>query len=374
VLIAAECFLPSVNGVTHSVLRTLEHLERRGHEALVVAPAPGSVAHDGHLVERVPGVAVPSYPSLSVGLAGRRRIDRVLDEFRPDVVHLAAPFLLGARVAAAARRRSIPVVAVYQTDVAGFAAAYNLGRAAPVVWRWLRHVHGLADVTLVPSTLAAWQLRRHGIGPVHLWRRGVDAELFSPGRRTPALARRIGARPGETIVGSMGRLAPEKRLTDLAHVLGIPGARLVVVGDGPVRDELIAALPGAHFSGHLGGTELAETVASFDVFVHTGPDETFCQAVQEALASGVPVVAPASGGPMDLVAHGETGWLYPAGSPDLLRPAVESLVADASLRQRMGGRARTSVAHRTWESVGDDLLAHYRALVPQQRLDLRQAA
>ena len=297
------------------------------------------------------------YRSFTVGLP-HRTIDEAIRDFRPDVVHLAAPVVLGAAAGLAARRRGVPTVAVFQTDLAGFAGRYGAGFAKPAVWAWLRWVHRQADVTLAPSTLTAWQLERQGIGPVRLWRRGVDLELFAPDHRSEAV-RQVLAPDGEALVGYVGRLAAEKRVELLAPLQDLPGTRLVVVGDGPERGRLQATLPRAQFLGFRRGDDLARLVASLDVFVHTGTDETFCQAVQEALASGVPVVAPAAGGPVDLVEHGRNGWLWPTEDPRLFRGAVASLLADPEGRAAMGVAARRSVAHRSWSSIGDELLDVY---------------
>jgi phosphatidylinositol alpha 1,6-mannosyltransferase len=289
------------------------------------------------------------------------RIAAVLRDFSPDVVHLAAPAILGPAAARAAHDLGTPVVAVYQTDIAGFARRYGFGVTSPVVWNLLRRVHALADLTLAPSTSAAWQLSSHGIGPVDIWSRGVDAQLFNPRRRNVWLRRQLAPR-GEVLVGYMGRLAPEKRVKLLHHLRDTPGIKLVVIGDGPARRRLERRLTSAEFMGWQTGTDLATLVASLDVFVHTGPHETFCQAIQEALASGVPVVAPAMGGPLDLVRHGENGWLYPPDVPELMVEAVASLASDPSGRKAMGERARASVEHRTWDALGRQLLGHYRTI------------
>jgi phosphatidylinositol alpha 1,6-mannosyltransferase len=135
--------------------------------------------------------------------------------------------------------------------------------------------------------------------------------------------------------------------------------RVVVVGDGPSRAVLQAQLPGATFLGLQRGPALSRSYASLDVFVHTGSSETFCQSAQEALASGVPVVAPAAGGLLDLVEPGRTGLLFAAGSGRELRACVQQLAADPDRRRRMGEHARESVRHRTWDAVGDQLLDHY---------------
>jgi phosphatidylinositol alpha 1,6-mannosyltransferase len=141
----------------------------------------------------------------------------------------------------------------------------------------------------------------------------------------------------------------------------VRGIKLVLVGDGPARGALEKALPGAVFVGERHGTQLARLYASLDIFVHTGPLETFGQAIQEALASGVPVVAPAAGGPLDLVKPGQTGYLVPPGDGRSITRAVSELAADPVLRRHVGRQARASVAGRTWAAVGDELLDHYRA-------------
>jgi phosphatidylinositol alpha 1,6-mannosyltransferase len=189
----------------------------------------------------------------------------------------------------------------------------------------------------------------------------VDSVQFHPGRRDEAVRRAL-APNGEVLVGYVGRLAVEKRVDLLAETVGIPGVRVVIVGDGPARASLERALPGAAFLGARYGAQLARLYASLDVFVHTGPLETFCQAVQEALASGVPVVAPAAGGPLDLVQPDRTGQLVRPGDGRAIATAVAQLAVDPVRRHHFGIAARASVADRTWAAVGDELIAHYRAV------------
>lgn len=357
----AECFLPETNGVTNSVLRVVEHLERRNCEVLVIAPGIGPDRYSDTPVERVPAVGLPVYRSLSVGLP-TRRVRSILSAFRPDVVHLAAPFVLGAAGVRAARALGVPSVAIYQTDLAGFAARYGLGFATNATWSWLRWVHNQAELTLAPSTLAAWTLRSHGIDRVRMWGRGVDLERFHPMHRSHPLRRQLSPRR-QLIAGYMGRLAPEKQVHLLEPLSRRPDVRTVVVGDGPSATKLRAAMPRATFTGFKSGLDLSAHLASFDVFVHTGADETFCQSIQEALASGVPVLAPAAGGPLDLVRHGDNGFLYPPGAADLISQAVAHLVGDDHERRAMASRARSSVDGRSWTAVGDDLVRHYESVL-----------
>lgn len=361
VLVVTESFAPSVNGVARSVTTVVRELSRRGHRVTIVAPGPGPEVFEGLRVVRVQSVRLPGLRQFPVGLP-TRTVEDAVATVRPDVVHLASPFVLGGPAASAAVRLGIPVVAIYQTDVAGFASQYRLGAAGRAAWRRLRTVHARADVTLAPSTSAVEDLHAEGIGDVHLWPRGVDVVAFAPEHRTRAAAG--GARPVR--IGYVGRLAREKQLDRLVGLDRLPGAELVVVGDGPVRERLARRLPRATFTGALQGAELSRAYADLDVFVHPGEHETFCQAVQEALASGVPVVAPDAGGPRDLVRPDVNGLLFDPATRDpgaALRSAVARLVADDVLRARLAAAARPSVRHRTWAAVVDDLELQYRTVV-----------
>lgn len=358
VALLAESFLPHMNGVTGSVLQVLRHLEREGHEALVIAPGVGDGASvHGARTALLRSVPLPSYPEVRVAFARTAYLSRVLREFAPDVIHLASPFVLGWQGVATADLLGVPSVAVYQTDVAAYAERYGLPGMAPLVSRHVARLHRRATLTLAPSSPAAAQLAALGIDRVRRWGRGVDSERFAPERRSERWRHEVA--PGEVLVGYVGRLAPEKQVEDLAALDGLPGVRLVIVGDGPSRARLEALLPGAIFTGFLAGDELAATLASFDVFVHPGESETFCQTVQEALASGVPVVATGRGGPVDLVRSSIDGWLYRPGDLADLRARVADLAGDEAKRRSFRVAARASVRERTWEALGRQLLGHY---------------
>lgn len=361
VAVVTESFLPQVNGVANTVRHVVEHLGRRGHEALVVAPAPGLCEHAGAEVVRVRSLRLPGYRSFPVGLPDPE-VARALERFAPDVVHLASPIALGATGLRAARRLDLPTVGVYQTDVSGFARQYGV-RADAVIDRWVGRLHQRMDRTLVPSRRSQRQLAAVGVHDTHLWRRGVSLDLFDPGRRDETL--RAGWNLDDRVaVGYVGRLAAEKQVRRLVEVARVPGVRLVVIGDGPERGWLQQHLPDAVFTGFLAGTDLARAFASLDVFVHPGEAETFCQTVQEAQASGVPVVAPAVGGPLDLIRSGGTGLLYEPTDHWSLRRAVARLSGDQDLRTTIAAAARASVASRPWSVVVDELIdVHYPAVI-----------
>ncbi|MQA08268.1 MAG: glycosyltransferase [Pseudonocardiaceae bacterium] len=370
VAIVTESFLPQVNGVSNSVLRVVEHLTGAGHAVLVVAPGTGPADYHGAEVIRVPAVDLPVVNSLPIGLP-TRKLTTALADFAPDVVHLASPFVVGAGGLRAARQLGVPTVAVYQTDVAGFASSYGLGIGYRAAWRWTSRLHARADRTLAPSSSAAAALAEHGVPRVYRWGRGVDVHRFHHEHRDRVLRAEL-APGGQLLVGYVGRLAAEKQLERLVALNGQPGVRLVLTGDGPQRDRLAERLPGAVFLGPRYGADLARVYASLDVFVHTGSHETFCQTVQEAMASGIPVLAPDSGGPRDLVEDGETGYLLPAGEPDFGAALVDRVarLADPALRTRLGRAGRNAVAARSWPAICTELVEHYRAVM---RADERAA-
>jgi phosphatidylinositol alpha 1,6-mannosyltransferase len=258
-------------------------------------------------------------------------------------------------------------VAIYQTDVIAYTAKYGVAGVAALAEAHIARLHRRATMSLVPSSAAERQLEALEVDRLWRWGRGVDAERFSPARRSEEWRDRVA--PGEKIVGYVGRLAPEKQVEDLRVLNDIPGSRLVIVGDGPERARLECELPGAVFVGFLGGDELGRAVASFDVFVHPGESETFCQTVQEALASGVPVVATGSGGPVDLVRSSIDGWLYSPGDLADLRARVVDLLGDEAKRAAFGSAARESVRARTWSALTEQLVGHYREAVRLQHYD-----
>jgi phosphatidylinositol alpha 1,6-mannosyltransferase len=367
IAIITESFPPDVNGVAHCVVRVAENLVRKGHHPLVIAPesaraTTGADAQFPYPVERVPSIPLPGYPTLRLGLP-TPRTRRAIARHRTELVHLASPVALGAWGSHVARAMGLPTVAVYQTDLPNYARAYRLGAVVETfAWRWLRDIHNAADRTLAPSSVTAADLHEHGMERIWLWGRGVDTERFHPMRRDDRLRAEL-APGGEVIVGYVGRLATEKRVDLLASLADLPGVRLAVTGGGPMEEELRAAIPSAVFLGTRHGEDLARIYASLDIFVHTGPFETFGQTIQEAAASGLPVVAPAAGGPLDLVDEGVTGFLVPPGDGDVLAATVSRLVADPALRRQMSEAARRRVITRSWPALVDELIGHYAAVL-----------
>ncbi|RFA22591.1 glycosyltransferase family 4 protein [Subtercola boreus] len=371
VAIVTESFLPTVNGVTNSVCKVLDHLHANGHDAIVICPAANAPSHYlGYPVFEVPAARYRSFP---VGLPNPS-VQRLLAAFEPDVLHAASPFFLGAGAIAAANRLGVPSVAIFQTDMAGYAKRNHLGPAARLTWKFVRWVHEGASLTLVPSSASMDDLQKMGVPRLKRWARGVDLEAFHPNNRQSALAAALRSRlspNGEIVVGYVGRLAPEKQVERLAALRGMPGIRLAVVGDGPSAASIERATEGMpiDFLGRLSGRELSAAYASFDIFLHTGTEETFGQTLQEAHAAGLPVIAPRAGGPIDLVADGENGYLYDPADAGELRDLVGDLTASETLRSRFGEAGRRAVLGRTWTNVCDELVKHYESVIDVPTLD-----
>ena len=359
----SEVFHPKIDGITNRLSHTIRCLREEGHEVLVVAPQGCVAEHAGARVVRVPGLPFPSYPGLRV-CAPDPRIARELRRFEPDVVHAVGPVWLGAFGIAAARALRVPVVASYHTDLPRYLPGYGLAWLEPAIWPWLRRVHRGAHLNLAPSRFTRRELLDHGIEPVEIWQGGVDTELFHPRRRSLAMRLRLcaGAPDGPLLLYA-GRLSPEKRIETLGPILdALPEARLVIVGDGPARPALERRFAGrrVHFTGFLGGEELAAAFASADVFLMPSTTETLGFVVLEAMASGCPVVAARAGGVPDLVDPGASGFLYEPDDVGGAIAAVGSLLERTALRAFVAQQARRRAEAASWERETRRLVVAYR--------------
>lgn len=362
VAIVTESFLPSINGVTRSVTAYTSYLRSAGHDAIVIAPGNGTRQlddHDGFPVVRVRGIHGLVYPDLTfapVHLALRRR----LRDFCPDVVHLSSPASLGVFGGLVARSLNLPVAAHYQTDLVAYARDYA-GAPAMHVTRYLeRSFYNSCSVTYAPTSAMAATLTSRGFRGVEVSGRGVDTQRFRPGRHGASeAASRWPSGDGLRLL-CVCRLAREKNLHRLIDVgRGWPQHRLLIVGDGPVRRQLESkALPNVAFAGALVGDELADVFSAAELFVYPSTTETFGQVIQEAMASGLPIVGVRAGGVADLVRHGRTGLLVePPG--DELGLAVAALAASPDLRASMAAEARGAVLPRSWDAIFDSLMRDY---------------
>jgi phosphatidylinositol alpha 1,6-mannosyltransferase len=371
VIYFTESLYPHVDGVSRTLARLFETLQRKGIDFEIYAPfQPGAeVSWAGH-VHPVPYVRFPPYPDYRISLPLTRRIREGLKGGGPDLVHLVSPTPLAYRAQRIARGLGLPVVASFHTHFVSYFRYYGIGRLERLGWKALRAFYRGCDRVYAPSESLRAELESHGVERVAIWSRGIDLNLFSPARRDRAALPQddTSASAEVPVLLFVSRLVKEKDLGDLIGVEAILRARsvrfrLVIVGDGPSRAELEKALPGAHFAGHLAGEELARCYASADVFVFPSTTETFGNVVLEALASGLPAVVVDRGGPADLIRSGENGFVARSNDSSDIAGYVERILRDEALRRRLATGARESARSRDWDSVNGALVDSYATVI-----------
>lgn len=363
VALVTETFPPEINGVAMTLGRLTDGLRRRGHEVQVIRPrqrgddAPGTTGGPSEIL--VPGLPIPRYPELRMGLARTETLVRAWTRQRPDVVHVATEGPLGWAALSAARRLGIPLSSTYHTHFDAYTRHYGLGWLKNAVTAYLRHFHNRTQATLVPTRDLAQTLAGEGFQRLGVLARGVDTALFRPDRRSGALRAAWGTSDDTPVVLYAGRLAPEKNLPLLEQAFAAirlvrPEARLLLVGDGPERRRLQERHPDGIFAGMRRGEDLAAHYASADIFLFPSLTETFGNVVGEALASGLAVVAFRRAAAAELIRDGENGRLAPEGDSTAFVEAalqVASAVASSAALRR---EAPTSVAALDWERIHDD--------------------
>lgn len=375
IVLFAETFLPHTDGVVTRLTHTLRELHAAGDDVLVVAPDAKGLPEDyaGAQVVPAPSIPLPVYREMRLGLPlASARLQAAVRAFAPEVIHAVNPVVLGRAAFTMARRLGIPLVASYHTNIAQYAARYHLGALESISWRYLRHLHNQALLNLCTSRPILEELARRSFQRLDLWEPGVDSARFSPAWRSEEWrARLTGGRPDATILLSVGRLATEKGLDQLAPALSQlpPDCHLSIVGRGPAEAELRAAFAGlpVTFLGPLYGDDLAHAYASADIFTLPSRTETLGLVALEAMASGLPVVAARAGGVPDLVADGQTGLLCAPEDPESLTHALAALAADGDLRERMGAAGRARAEGWSWRRTTAGLRGQYQRVAGSRR-------
>ncbi len=364
-----ETFLPKVDGIVTRLRHTVDHLQRMGHQVLVVAPDGGLTEHKGAKIYGVSGFPLPLYPELKLALP-RPSIGYALDRFEPDIVHIVNPAVLGLSGLFYSKSRRLPLVASYHTHLPEYLQHYGLGMLEGLLWELLKAAHNQAAINLCTSTAMVQTLSEHGIERTALWQRGVDTETFQPHLATPAMRSRLSqGQPDAPLLLYVGRLSAEKEIDRIKPVLeSIPGARLALVGDGPHRQALeqhFADTP-TNFVGYLQGQELASAFASADAFVFPSRTETLGLVLLEAMAAGCPVVAARSGGIPDIVEDGVNGFLFDPSDEDGAIAATKRLLANPDERETLRRNARREAERWGWAAATHQLYNYYQAVLADE--------
>jgi phosphatidylinositol alpha 1,6-mannosyltransferase len=377
-------FTESLPPLTDGVARTYTWLARALNEAGVdfrfYSPClPAEEEPWRGRVERQPYFAFPLYRYYRVAMPNPLALFRHLDSFGPDIIQVAAPTPLSFLGQWYARRKGLPVVSAYHTHFVDYFPYYHLGGLSKAGWAFLRRFHNAGARTYAPSKLCMERLEGLGFTNLELWERGLDDESFSPGFRS-AEERRRWAGEDELLCLYVGRMVADKDVRVLAAALELARAkglrlRCVFAGDGPLLAEMKRRLPLDHFPGFVRGKDLSRLYASADLFVFPSPNETFGNVVLEAMASGLPVLAAASGGPMELVDHGRSGRLEKPGDAAAFAEALGLLGRDSGLRRSMGAHGQARSRRYRWWAVHSRLIDSYdRVLSASSKRSVLKAA
>ena len=376
VAIITETFLPKVDGIVKVTCLLLDHLSRRGVDALIIAPRYGdSPRYKDAPICSLPSLSLPLYPEARLGIA-TLDLFRDLAAFNPDIAHLFHPVMTGIPTMGMLKWMGVPTVTSFHLDYARLAqqfriGLFGLGFTGPVIDELTKNIFNWSDFSLAPSKLVQRQMRELGINNVGLWRRGVDAQAFHPGFRSAAMrAEMTGGNPDDTVLIYVGRLSDEKQIEHLRPALeSLPKTRLVLVGDGPARHSLeraFAKLP-VTFMGYLRGERLSQAYASADIFVFPSRLETFGLVVIEAMAAGLPVVAARVGGVSDVLREGETGYTFASGDTGALTAGIRAIASNRDNMRCMGAQARAYAETQSWDAIMDEVIALYAALITEKQ-------
>ncbi|NJK41836.1 MAG: glycosyltransferase family 1 protein [Acaryochloridaceae cyanobacterium SU_2_1] len=364
-----ETFLPKVDGIVTRLCHTITHLQQDGHQVLIFAPEGGLTDYHGAEVHGVSAFPLPLYPELKLALP-RPSIGEALSRFKPDLVHVVNPAVLGVAGLFFSKFQRIPLVASYHTHLPHYLKYYGLGMLEGLLWELLKAGHNQAVLNLCTSNAMVEELGHQGIQHLALWQRGVDIDTFQPHLASAQMRNLLSqGHPQAPLLLYVGRLSAEKEIDRIKLVLkAIPEARLALVGDGPHRQELekhFANTP-TYFAGYMSGTTLASAFASADCFLFPSRTETLGLVLLEAMAAGCPVVAARSGGIPDIVQDGVNGYLFDPSHEAGLVEATQRLLNNPQEREVLRQNARHEAEAWGWAAATRQLQTYYQAVIAQQ--------
>jgi glycosyltransferase involved in cell wall biosynthesis len=357
--LVTETFPPEINGVAMTLHRLVTGLAARGHAVQVIRPRQSRA--DQPCLEPftellVPGLPLPGYPELKIGLPVYFTLFHRWSTVRPDLVHVPTEGPLGFAAVCAARALGLPVTSSFHTNFHAYSKHYGLGFVRRAGFAYLRHFHNLTRCTFAPSPDVVATLAAAGLNNLRLLGRGVDTVLFHPAKRDNTLRASWGAAPETPVALYVGRLAPEKNLALVAETWAalrpvLPGLRLVLVGDGPSRRDLAARYPEIHYAGVQRGEDLARHYASGDLFLFASVTETFGNVVTEALASGLVVTAFDYAAARAHLCDGENGFLAAYDDPSAFHAAAARAAEARARWPALRAAARTTALTLSWDRI-----------------------
>jgi len=357
----------TLDGSNLTLNRLVGHLQDRvGAQVRVYSPTTRRPAFPpaGDLIS-APSVAIPFRPDYRLALGMPARIRRDVEAFRPDLVHVSAPDLLGSAALRLARDLDVPVVATLHTHFDTYLDYYGLGWLVPLVQRRLRAFYSACDFVLAPTPAIADEVRVHCTSArVRVWARGVDSTLFNPDRRRNDWRRAHGFEDDRPVIVFIGRVVMEKGLATFVETIRRLEARggasrILIIGDGPARRWLKQQLPGAVFTGLLSGEALATALASGDILLNPSSTETFGNVNLEAMASGLAIVCADAPNTRALLRHGVSAMLCRPLDPGTFCKAVSTVIDDTALRNQLRREAHKLSGAYRWSEILDNAVDVY---------------
>lgn len=358
-----ETYPPEVNGVARTVNEMVEGLRSRGHSIQLVRPRQNGHDHaalNGNLVEMLGrGIAIPRYPQLKMGLPAKGALVRSWSERRPGLVHVATEGPLGWSAISAARALKLRVATDFHTNFQTYSRHYGIGWLSRPVMAYLRRFHNAADCTMVPTAELAEELERAGFRGLRVVGRGVDPAVFAPHKRRAELRAAWGADENTPVALCVSRFAREKNFPMVIRAfeairLVRPDAKLVLVGDGPMAEELRRRNVGYLIAGRLVNGELSAHYASADIFLFPSTSETFGNVTLEAMASGLGIVAYRYAAAREHLRHRVSALLAEPQDEAAFIAAAQQLARDLALARRLGAAARAAAESLTWQRIVGD--------------------
>ena len=364
------------DGANQALNRLVEFLLRQGVQVRVYSPTVAEPAFPptGDLVD-VPAIPIPGRSEYRLPIAVPLRVRRDLEQFRPNIVHVSSPDIVGHRAVSWARRHKIAAVASVHTRFDTYLAYYHLQALEPLARGIMRRFYHRCEVVLAPAESTAAILRAQRMNrDVTIWARGIDRAQFNPERRDMEWRRSLGIADDEMVVAFLGRVVMEKGLdvfSDAIHAFATYGLphRVLVIGDGPARPWFEEQLPDAIFTGQLTGNDLARALASADVFLNPSITEAFGNVTLEAMACALPVVAAEATGAANLVRSGITGTMVDGTDSDAFADAIARYARDPEMRHRHGLGGLEIARTMDWDTINSAVVRAYKhAIVKRQRL------
>ena len=380
IAVVSETYPPEVNGVAVTLSKVVEGLRNANHAVQLVRlrqNGTDAAAQDdmyaGYQEVLMRGFPIPNYPDLRMGIPSKSSLIRLWQLKRPDVVHIATEGPLGWSALRAAMYLKLPVSTDYRTNFQSYSTHYGVGFLYKPIMAYLKKFHNLAGCTMVPTEALRASLAAVGFQRLKVVSRGVDTVAYDPAHRNDALRQQWGLAPQDLAVLCVGRLAKEKNLDLLLRAFEAiqarqPSARLVLVGHGPMLQELQLKCPGAIFTGQLRGHSLAEHYASADLFLMPSLTETFGNVTTEAMASGLPVVAFNYAAAAEMIVSGVNGRLAAMRDAEDFVFAASEVAAQPVQLKSMAAAARQTALGLDWACIVEKFENELQEVIDASRL------